>query len=300
MIKILLFDLSGTLEADGSVRAGVPQALTALQQLVTEDGAALTMCLVSDFRMPIPRTPQAIDTAFKEFLVILDRLELTRFFQPVEQCVTLSTHAGVTEPARAFFETTLRRAGGGYSFPACLFITASSEHIRTCRELGMTTLQFGVDFPDWREAPALIAHLIDPRNPHNLQAVLRPVFRLRHDARLESIDSIKDGIARGKARIWVPLESPDLHSLKGVRVELPIQVDARLDSEGRINDTGVAAPSKEDVDSATEQVLTLRSNDQIAGDSNVRSDSSPVLPTHSLEIDDKGRRLLVRRRFTSM
>ena len=151
MIKVLLIDLGGTLEIDDRVLPGVPEALSAFQKFQTADGKPLIVCLVSDFTMPVPRTPQAIDAAFNEYLKILDRLDLRRFFEPVTERVTLSTHAGVLKPARLVFETALKRAKLS-SIEDALFITENPDHVQACRKLKMTALQFGVDFDDWTNA----------------------------------------------------------------------------------------------------------------------------------------------------
>src|SRR5262249_44730540 len=129
MIKALLLDLGGTLEVDDRVLPGVPEALSAFQRFQATDGKPLVMCLVSDFTMPMPRTPQAIDAAFEDYLRILDRFDLRRFFEPVTERVTLSTHAGVLKPARLIFETALKRAKLDATIEEALFITEDADHI---------------------------------------------------------------------------------------------------------------------------------------------------------------------------
>jgi hypothetical protein len=43
-----------------------------------------------------------------------------------------------------------------------LVITEDAAHIKACRKLGTATLQFGKDFTDWSEAPALVRRLANP------------------------------------------------------------------------------------------------------------------------------------------
>jgi len=88
MVKVLLFDLGGTLEAHGAVLPGVPEALNAIGSLVTPDGKNLVLCLASDFKMPEPPSQEAVDRIVREYLDILDGLGLRQFFEPVEQHVT--------------------------------------------------------------------------------------------------------------------------------------------------------------------------------------------------------------------
>ena len=223
---------------------------------------------------------------------------VTRFFEPVEQRVTLSTNAGVLKPARHFFETALRRAGGNVTLEESAFITESASHIRACRDMGMTCLQFGTDFDDWLEAPLLVSRLISAPDTDNLEAALRPILAGKHDLRLESIETVKKASVRARARKLVPLEASDLGSLKGVYVDLPVDVDARIDAKGRL-DVSVSPPSSEDIAEATDNVRTLVSNRQIAADAGQARDPQ-VLPTHRVETDARGRRLLVRRRFTAV
>lgn len=103
--------------------------------------------------MPEPRTPKAIAAAFAEYLQILDKTYLRDFFEPVDERVTLSTHAGKLKPAAEVFKTALKRAGISGTLRQTLFITENTEHIRVCRdELHMKTLQFGVDFTSWSDA----------------------------------------------------------------------------------------------------------------------------------------------------
>jgi hypothetical protein len=245
--------------------------------------------------MPVPRTSQSIDAAFNEYLKILDRLGLRRFFEPVTERVTLSTHAGVLKPARLVFDTALKRARLNASIEDALFITENPNHVRDCRNLKMTALQFGVDFNDWTNAPFVIARLIDPSNANNLQVTLEPLLA-NHEVKLESVHAVP-GAVQGRGRSWVKLDAPDLGDLQGVHVELPVEFEAKIDPRGRLGNVHVSSPSSEYVSEALDNVRTLISNRQVEGPG---SDGSSVLPTHSVETGPDGRRYLRRRGYSAL
>jgi FMN phosphatase YigB (HAD superfamily) len=165
MIRALLLDLGNTLIGPDLIAfPGVKEALSALEKLQTQDHhKPLVMCLVSDHPtpMPDPITPAAVDTAFEEYLGILEGAGLRKFFEPVEERVTLSIHAGAKKPAAVVFETALKRARIDGPITDTLFITEDAGHVDACRKkLHMTALQFGEDFKAWSAAPMLIAQLV--------------------------------------------------------------------------------------------------------------------------------------------
>jgi hypothetical protein len=297
MIKALLLDLGGTLERDGHVLPGVADALEVMLKFQTGDGDRLVICLVSDFKMPMPRTPEAIDAIFKEYLAILDQLNLRRFFEPVTERVTLSTHAGAVKPARLIFETALQRARLNASLEDALFITEEAEHVKACRKMKMTALQFGVDFDEWTNAPSVVAGLVDSPSKDNLQIALKFSLFAKHDLRVQFVHELSGNTVRGKGQSWVKLDAPELGKLKGVHVELPTDVEARIDSKGQISDVRVLPPSREDLMEAVGNVQTLAANHQISADG---SEDRRVLPTHVVETDKHGQRFLRRRRFTAL
>jgi hypothetical protein len=296
MISTLLLDLGGTLMVQDTVLPGVPEALREFQSFETAGGKPLIMCLVSDYTMPEPRTPQAIEAVFKEYLAILDGAKLREFFEPVDERVTLSTHAGVWKPNSLVFETALIRAKVNATIRDALFITEDGEHVKACRNLGMTVLQFGKDFHDWASAPLLVAQTIAPSSPKNLDVALKPLLSEKYDVKLESIDSISEGAVCGQGRSWVKLDASELGSLDGVHVELPVNVAAKIMPSGRLDDVRVA-PNPDEVAEAVQNVHSLASNKQVEEPDGVGN--SPVLPTHIIEIDSEGRRLLRRRCFTA-
>jgi FMN phosphatase YigB (HAD superfamily) len=168
MIQVVFFDLGLTL-IDGSHKAfpHVPDALRTIQSFKTADGRPLLIALVSNYDKA--NTPADVEPLFKSFLDILDGTGLRPFFEPVQQHITLSTHAGVRKPDRKVFEKALERLGSRAPLAACLLITEEAEHGRFVRtQLGMKALLFRsegsepFDFADWREAPALVARAMSP------------------------------------------------------------------------------------------------------------------------------------------
>jgi FMN phosphatase YigB (HAD superfamily) len=171
MIRVVMFDLGKTLiDADDRPFPHVAEALAEVSALRAEE--PLRTCLVSDYTMATPPVTDAKVTAlFNEYLEILDRTGLRPFFEPVEQRITLSTHARVRKPDRRIFETALSRLGTSVPLKECLLITENADHIREARDtLKMAVLQFRsaesneFDFNDWSKAPALIAALVNPAN----------------------------------------------------------------------------------------------------------------------------------------
>jgi beta-phosphoglucomutase-like phosphatase (HAD superfamily) len=296
MIKALLLDLGGTLiDAQEKVFPGVLDALRVIETFETAEHKPLVVCLVSDFTMPEPRTEAAIAAAFADYLKILDRTGLRPLFEPVDERVTLSTQVGTRKPAAALFEAALARAKVDGALTEALFITEDAGHIAAGRKLGMTALQFGVDFSDWSAAPLLISKKIGTSGFRNSEAALRPALA-DHGLQLQSIDSVGPNRIRGTARSLVKLNAPELGDLSGVHVELPVDLEAHLDPAGRI--TAVRSdPRPDDVAEAVQEVQTLAANRQIAD--GAPDPTSPVLPTHCLETDAEGRRVLRRRRFTA-
>jgi FMN phosphatase YigB (HAD superfamily) len=297
MIKALLLDLGDTLIDSASEKPfpGVEDALGVIETFETADHAPLVVCLVSDYTMPEPRTSRAIAATFAEYLELLDRTGLRRFFEPVEERVTLSTHAGARKPDALVFETAFKRAGVDGGLNQALFITENAEHIAACRKLGMKTLRYGTDFTSWSQAPLLISQDIGAAGFKNSEAVFRPALADR-GLRLQSIEDLSPNKLRGTARNLVQLHSPDLGSFNDVHVELPVEVAASLDSAGRIT-TVHSTPRPDDVAEAILNVQSLAANKQIAD--GPPDPASPVLPTYRVETDSEGRRILRRRRLTA-
>jgi FMN phosphatase YigB (HAD superfamily) len=187
MVRVVVLDLGGTLTDGTALFPHVPEALTALRKLRRPDGSRLELCLVSDFTMP---NGASVRTLFSDYLRILDRLCLRRFFLPVGRHVTLSTHAGVMKPDRRVYELALERLGTGANLGDCLAITEQAAHVAACRKLGMAALRFGTDFTDWSDAPSLVQELATGTPPSEMvdeAAVLRRSLE-QHGQLAESTD----------------------------------------------------------------------------------------------------------------
>lgn len=291
-----MLDLGETLVHEGKAFPHVPEALETLGKLETASGAPLSLCLISDFRMPtVPSTPTKVEAIFAEYLRILDDADLRRFFEPVQQHVTLSTHADVLKPDRRIFETALARLERSVTLDACLFITENDSHLSACREFGMTTLLFDGsgtgrgDFQDWSQAPLLVARLLSPGSHRNLELALGNYLASVHALETTSMDRPSaDGRIHCRAKQWWPLET--------VHVRVPVDVDVRLDSRGKASAVEIRPPEPDTVAEAAGFVQTLEAHHQLFDGSG----PFPAGATHQVETDAEGRRLLKRKRFSAL
>jgi FMN phosphatase YigB (HAD superfamily) len=175
MIRILMLDLGDTLirRSDRSVYPNVKQALETISHFHTPSGEMLRVCLVSNYDMPSANRP--LDTIVIEFLSLLESTGLQTFFEPTEQNITLSSHAGVNKPDRQIFESALDRLGVTATLDECIFITENTAHLQTCRSYGMKTIRFGeprgieTSFSEWSEAPMLVARLMNSASNSNVE-----------------------------------------------------------------------------------------------------------------------------------
>jgi len=212
-----MFDLGLTLiDEQNRPFEHVPEALAAITKFKTSDKKPLRCCLVSDFTMATPPvTATKVRPLFEQYLQILDSTGLRRFFEPVDRRVTLSTHANALKPDRAVFEMALHRLRVEATFEECLFITENTAHIKAARKtLHMQTLQFSAtssrpfDFDDWAQAPALVAHLVDPLHTPNVHAAVE-VFLKAKGVELTNLDGAgAAGKFNAEGRVWHPVDVP--------------------------------------------------------------------------------------------
>ena len=310
MIRVLMLDLVDTLIKSDTVLPHVPEALDTMSSFKTTSGEPLAMCLISDFLMPTPPpTQEKIEAIFQDFLLILDRFNLRGFFKPVSERITLSTHAGVFKPDKKLFETAIRRLGVGVQhveplLKECLFIAENPVHISECKKLGMSTLQFGgtgsegVDFSNWSEAPLLIAKLVAPDSNVNMKLALELYLADIHNINLVSLEEptkSKDTI-HARAKALYPISDPKLGELDGVHVELPIDVVIQLNERGQVKSVQIGQPSSEYISGVKSFLQSLLVNQQV---SLTQGKPSPRA-THHVEVDSKGRRVLIRKRFLAV
>jgi FMN phosphatase YigB (HAD superfamily) len=161
MISTLLLDLGDTLESNGKPLPGALEALETLAKGAPPVGHPLRLALVSDYMEAKPPTPENVEGLFREYVALVETMGLLDFFRPVEERITLSTHAGKRKPHAEIFELALHRLGPPeMRFQDCLFITENADHVAACRRLGMKALELGKDFSNWEKAPAVIAGFV--------------------------------------------------------------------------------------------------------------------------------------------
>ena len=300
-----MFDLGGTLIGeDERPFAHVEDALTTISQFTTPNGDPLRRCLVSDFTMPVPPpTAAKIAALFKEYLAILDRTGLRRFFEPVQRRVTLSTHAGVAKPARKFFQKALQRLRVAVPLTRCLFVTENAQHIRAAREkLEMATLQFRsqesavYDFDDWADAPMLIANLVGPKQFANVEAAVKSHLAATRGVTVQSVrPSVTPGAIHVTAQVWKPITVPDDDELRGVCVPFSVEGEVHRGDRGEVTSVALGEPSAEELEEAASYVRSLAVHGQIGGHTRTRG----ARATHRIETDAQGNRRLVRTRFSA-
>ena len=305
MVRILMLDLGQTLVDGTHPFPHVPEALAAMREFETAPGEPLALSLVSDFTMATPPVTSAkVEALFQQYLTILDGFGLRQFFEPVTRRVTLSTHARKMKPDRKVFETAIQRLDMTATLNECLYITENAEHIQHCRQMNMQTLRFGghvsppapgADFNDWSEAPLMIARLVaPPLGGNNLTAAIRVRLRAMHpEWEIGTAQAISDDTIRLPVSPWIPLHDSQLGDMNGVHVQMSVPAVVKLDSRGRIKSVREEQPSEEDIAEAVHNVRSLRSSEQVEGQPSRRG------PTHSIETDASGRRLLKRQRFTA-
>ncbi len=98
---------------------------------------------------------------------------------------------------------------------------------------------------------------------------------------------------RARATKWTPVSGSTLGLLDGILVPLPVDLEIRLDANGRVTSIQGSEPSAESLEEAAGFVESLAANRQVA------TDAGPLPPgtTHRVEVDPHGRRLLQRTRF---
>jgi hypothetical protein len=254
MIRVVFFDLGGTLvDAQSRPFPHVPEALRTIQQLVSENGQPLLTGLVSDFEMPSPpATPPKIRAIFEKYLALLAETGLRPLFEPVQRRVTLSTHAGVSKPDRRIFTTALARLRSKAGLHECLFITENADHIEAARtRLHMSALCFRsgtsprFDFDDWTQAPAMVAHLIDPVGGTNAEIVLRSHLSVAHGFDVSAVEPSSSGPGATTVRgtLWKPLGASAPKGLEDVHVPFTAEGRVTRGSAGQIRSVQIAEPS---------------------------------------------------------
>jgi len=275
--------------SDGKGLPHVSEVLDVLTRFEPPARASLVVSLVADYEMPTtPVTPQKINRIFDKYVARLDELGLKQFFEPVGLRVTLSTHAGVFKPDARLFKKAIQRLRLRTGLDECLFVGNNAEQVKACRALGMSALFF--DSGDWAEAPLLIARVVSPASNFNLRLALQLPLATTYDVQLIRIKEAQSrNIIHGLGKKLFPVP------LKTETIEVPftVQVDISLDKQGKIRDVKTDEPTAEAIAESADYVETLDANKQIShGEANVKGTA-----THELLVDEKGRKVLTRKRF---
>jgi hypothetical protein len=137
-VTLVLFDLGDTLESGGALRPGALQLLQELTDLRAGGRPAVALGLLSDTRDPAG--PADVSAIVTEYHVLLDRLGIRRYFEPLSRRVTLSAEVGVRKPAAAAFRAAVARADPTLTSADVVFVTEDADHVRAARRLGMTAV----------------------------------------------------------------------------------------------------------------------------------------------------------------
>ena len=309
MIRVVFFDLGGTLIDDQKQPfAHAALALGTIAGFRTAAGKPLRSALVSDFT-PVapPLTAARIKPVFDEYLALLQATGLRLHFEPVARRVTLSTHAGVNKPAQAVFEKALQRLQVKATLDQCVLITENKGHVLAVRKtLGMQALRFGpagergVDFSDWSQAPALLAHLLGHAKPANVHAAIKAYLAAQDFEADEVVASGRAAEFQAKGSAWhavpwpkqLPVQ-PGQPGLTHLHVALPCETRVRIGPRGALQ-VNLPAPEPAALAEACNFAISLAAHGQIEG-----AKGQVKLPTHATVAGQQGQQRLVRRRFSA-
>lgn len=174
-MKMVLFDLGGTLEFHNVLLPGARETLEAIAKMRDAQAQPIVLALVSDFFMPTG--PEEIPAIRQRYLDLLDILGIRAFFEPVEQRVTLSTEVGVFKPDQRIFEAVIEKSGLELTWQDIIFITENREHVEAARGFGMHAVHFRGpgqlrgELQDLRDLPRMIEEFLDIPTA---RALLRP------------------------------------------------------------------------------------------------------------------------------
>ena len=300
MTRVIILD-GDTLFLDDRVLPHVAEALEVLLRFEGQGKPSLALSLVSNYEMPAaPVTLRKINTIFNQYVATLDKLRIKEFFEPVERHVTLSTQAGVFIADPGLFQKAIQRLRLRIGLNECLFIGNDARHVEACRGLGMTALLFDRtgkgDFKDWSEAPLMIARLVNPASSLNMQLGLQLLLATTYDVDLIRVLDVHSGnVVHGLAKklFPVPLKTKP-GATETIEIPFTVKVDVSFDKGGKIRGVEIDQPTAEALAESADYVETLEANKQISrGAGNLKGSE-----THELQTDEKGRKVLTRKRFT--
>ncbi len=139
-MRIVFFDLGNTLEHNDKLLPGAKKTLTAVQAMTDADGTPVVLGLISDFHMT--EDPEEIRSRQQEYYRIVEHLEISSFFEPAEEKITLSTEVGAYKPDEKIFRAAIGKIIQGLDFHHVIFITENKDHVAAARQLGMMAIHF--------------------------------------------------------------------------------------------------------------------------------------------------------------
>ncbi len=289
MIRVVMFDLGSTLEQNQELLPMAAESVAAVARFEAQDERPIEFCLVSNFHLADRFELGQVGELFADYLEILEKLGLRDLFEPVERRVTLSAHANALKPDRKVFELALERLGVAAKLEECMFITENASHIAAAKALGMECLRFGADgadsFENWGEGIIRIALKIDPTNAKNIAAAVSIAGEARGFTDIGAA-TVNAGVFSAAAKALLELDDHSLGKLEGVNVQVPAQVELDL----RRPDPRVEVHMQADArDEATAFVRSLEAHGKLGGGPSLLGQ-----PTHEIQIDKVGRRVLKR------
>lgn len=299
MVRLVLFDLGDTLICNNAALPYAQDAVKTIRQFELDEDHTLPIGIVSDDAIvPLVRTESQIAGSETQFLDLLATTGFSELFEPFEECVTIATRAGFNKPDRRIFEVAIQRSKLPVTLEQCLFVSENTVHLAACRNLGMRVLRFGLGtgiqpaFSDWRHAPLLVAALIGNAAPENRLAAAGFFLQTAHGIRGFEGDFSGNAI-RGQAHQQVKLDAPQLGSLDGIAVDIPVDVAMNLRPDGDVDHVQIEAPTNDSRLDAVVFVQSLMDNGKIA-----LPDHPSAGATHAIERGADGIRRLIRTRYS--
>ena len=143
-MKIILFDLGKTLENNNELIDGAKETLSSIKVMHDFNGNSPILALLSDFDKSQIFGYRLIDVKPLQiqYYQLLEKLEISEFFEPFYKHVTLSTELGVRKPAKRLFRFAIDNIERDLPFENVLFITEEPNHILAAKQHGIKTLHF--------------------------------------------------------------------------------------------------------------------------------------------------------------
>lgn len=299
MLKILMLDLENTLVQSDKVMPHVLEVLPAINSFHLQDGSDLISGLIAEYKLAQPFTQPRVDEIFTDFINLLTQLGLARYFEPITERVTLSTHANARKPDRRLFSLALKRLGADSSQHDCLFISGNAAYSHRYRRFGVDTLLYGVSnpeigFDDWSIGVMLIAHRFSPYDYANLKMAF-PVWARAQTSweHVVVVDVTAAGELSASGHCWFPITGIAANELDGIHAQVPVDLCVSLDHLGLPQDFTVFEPDEETLREVSVFIEGLAVRRQIA---DTHEGASPG-QTHYIDQQSNGKMYLRQRAF---